>query len=84
MKELPEIPPTPVRALIRLLLRGEEVDRKWIGLETHYEELREAANRWNEILVQARASVKFSGCDVRKEELAVRALCCVSLCNIII
>jgi len=78
LKKLPDIPPTPVRALMQLLLRhrhGTSLDPRWAGLESHVDDLRRDRKRWDEIVLQAQAAVGFSKSPQDQIEVAVQILC---------
>jgi hypothetical protein len=77
LKKLPDIPPTPVRALIQLLLghkTGTQPDAQWAGLETHIMELKRS-KRWDEIILQAKAGLEFSSRSADWMEVAIGILC---------
>lgn len=80
LKKLPGVPPTAVRGMIQILLRhayGKNLDPKWAGLESHINELRKS-KRWEEIMLQARAAVKYSKGTSALMEMALNLLCRVS------
>lgn len=81
LRRLPQIPPTPVRGLIQLLLRkkvaGSASDPCWVRLEGHDMELK-GNNRWDEILLQATAAIEWTASPREYMESAVNALCRVS------
>jgi SET and MYND domain-containing protein len=84
LKTLPGIPPTPVRALMQVLLRhsvGNYLDTRWAGLESHINELKEDRKRWEEIVLQAQAAVAFSKSPQDRLEVAIQVLCRV-LCRL--
>lgn len=81
-KKLPQVAPTAVRGLIQLLLRKEisalAPDSRWAELEGHAAELQKH-NRWDEIVLQARAAVEWTASPQSYMEPAVHVLCRVCL-----
>jgi MYND finger len=78
LQSLPDIPPTPVRALIQILLRhrhGTSLDPRWAGLQSHVEHLKKDQKRWDEIVLQAQAAVGFSKSPHDRIEVAIQVLC---------
>jgi MYND finger len=78
LKKLPDIPPTPVRALMQVLLRhrhGNSLDPRWTGLESHVEQLKMDRVRWDEIVLQAKAAVEFSKSPSDQLDVAIQVLC---------
>lgn len=89
LKGLPDVPPTPVRGLMQLLLRhetGMELDERWKGLESHKKELEKDVERWGEMVLQGRGAVEFSKFGGGEEgvKLALEMLCrvCTTFCLI--
>jgi MYND finger len=82
LKSLPDIPPTPVRALIHVLLRhqhGISLDPRWAALQSHIEDLKTDRKRWDDIVLQAQAAVGFSKSPQDRMELATQVLCRVCM-----
>jgi len=80
LKRLPGVPPTPVRALIQLLLRhqyGQGLDPQWAGLESHTDGFMKG-KRFDGLLLQAKGAVEFSGSPQDRMEIAINLLCRVS------
>jgi SET and MYND domain-containing protein len=81
LRKLPQVPPTPVRGLMQLLLRkkvaGSASDPCWVRLEGHDMELK-SNNRWDEIVLQATAAVEWTASPREYMESALDALCRVS------
>jgi hypothetical protein len=78
LKNLPDIPPTPVRGLMQVLLRhrhGSSLDPRWVGLESHVEDLKKNRLRWDEIVLQAKAAVEFSQSPSDRMDVAIQVLC---------
>ncbi|PMD41801.1 SET domain-containing protein [Hyaloscypha variabilis F] len=78
LKKLPDIPPTPVRALMQLLLRhqhGTSLDPRWAGLESHVADMKKDRKRWDEIVLQAQAAVGFSKSPQDRIEVTIQVLC---------
>jgi hypothetical protein len=78
LKSLPDIPPTPVRALIQLLLQhqhGASLNPRWAALESHVENLKMNRKRWDDIVLQAQGAVAFSKSPQDRIELAIQVLC---------
>ena len=78
LQSLPDIPPTPVRALIQILLRhrhGTSLDPSWAGLESHVEKFKKDRKRWDEIVLQAQAAVGFSKSPQNRIEVAIQVIC---------
>ena len=78
LKKLPDIPPTPVRALMQLLLKHQHetsLDPRWAGLESHIGTLKNDRKQWDEIVLQAQAAVGFSKSPQDRIEVAVQILC---------
>jgi SET and MYND domain-containing protein len=79
--------PTPVRGVMQLLLRagmnvngfyqGNGKDREWKKLESHEERFKGDKERWEDIVLQARGAMGFSGLGESEERLgdAVGLLC---------
>jgi hypothetical protein len=79
--------PTPVRGVMQLLVRGgmdvnglyqgNGKDTEWKKLESHEEEFKRDKERWEDIVLQARGAVGFSGLGESEERLgdAVGLLC---------
>jgi SET and MYND domain-containing protein len=78
------LPPTPVRALIQVLLlymSGPEKDNnRWKALEAHAEEFRADKQGWEDLGLQAMFAVKYSKTPPAKSELAIQILCRVCCC----
>ncbi|KAI9052802.1 hypothetical protein LZ554_003075 [Drepanopeziza brunnea f. sp. 'monogermtubi'] len=83
LKQLPDVPPTAVRALIVMLLRknseseGHE-ENGWKALESHVGKLQGDRKRWEEVLLQARAGIEFTKSRVERMEEAIMYLCVLS------
>ncbi|KAH8591943.1 hypothetical protein B0O99DRAFT_259171 [Bisporella sp. PMI_857] len=76
-QRLPDVLPTEVRGVMGLLLKkkfGLKPDLQWISLEGHAPALRRTG-RWDDIVLQAKAAVEFSGSPARCIETAVELLC---------
>lgn len=87
LANLPSVPPTPVRAAMRVLLgqgHGLTWDPLWAELKGHEEEMKTQSEEnhrgnWGDILLQARAVMTFSGfAGPAYMELATAILCRVS------
>lgn len=80
-KKLPRVAPTAVRGVIQLLLRkeisGNSQDACWAGLEGHVTEL-QRHNRWDKILLQAKAAVEWTASPQTYMEPVINVLCRVS------
>jgi hypothetical protein len=73
--------PTPVRALLQVLLRysnGTDPDPGWNRLMTHRESFAQRSSIWADVLLQARGAVEYGGFPAGMIEVAISALCCVS------
>jgi hypothetical protein len=84
LKVLPDVPPTPVRGLMQLLLKHEkgiQSDERWEGLESHKKELEKDVERWGEMVLQGRGAVEFSkfGGGEDGVNLALEMLCRVRM-----
>jgi SET and MYND domain-containing protein len=82
LKNLSDIPPTPVRALIQVLLwhrQGNSLDPRWAGLESHVDDLKRDTKRWDEIVLQTKAAVEFSKSPSDRIDVAIQVLCRVCL-----
>jgi hypothetical protein len=80
LKNLPDVPPTAVRALIQVLQRhacGAAPDPRWEGLETNLGSLRRS-KRWDEIVMQAQAGIAFSKSPSTWSDVALGVLSRVS------
>jgi hypothetical protein len=79
LKKLPGIPPTPVRALMQVLLKRNSAtaNPRWAGLEAHQNELMQH-RRWDEILLEAKAASTYVPGWSDKLEIAVAVTCRVS------
>lgn len=80
LKKLPAVPPTPVRALIHILLGhkfGVAPDPRWENLEAHIGDLKKSL-RWDEVILQAKAALSFAKCPVEWSDVAIGVLCRVS------
>ena len=80
----PKVPPTPVRALIQVLLTskfGSAPDPRWKDLKSNQHRFSQA--RMSDIVLQATAACKFAGfpSDMTSVTLAVGILCRVSSCT---
>lgn len=79
--KLPRVPPTAVRGVMQLLLRKaisrDAPDSRWIRLESHVTEL-QRHNRWDEIILQAKAALEWTSSSPELMELAINVLCRVS------
>ena len=78
LKKILQCPPTPVRALMQMLLKhkyGKASDPRWKRLGSHMSEFRGQAERWGEFMVQARGAIEFAKVDVGLMEMAVQLLC---------
>ncbi|KAI0997663.1 hypothetical protein K3495_g10523 [Podosphaera aphanis] len=75
---LPDVPPTPVRALMQILLThpfGTTWDPRWASLQGHIDEMRQTmGERWDNIQLQAKAAIKFSGREDARFEVALAIL----------
>lgn len=77
-KDLPGILPTETRALMSSILRKKlEPRSRWIGLERHVEELKRS-ERWESIVLQARAAVSYTKTPEEYMGIVVEMLCRVS------
>lgn len=79
---MPGVPPTAVRGLIQLCLRGldkagPEISPAWMDLESHLNEL-QRSKRWDEIVLQSTAAVEYSKAPKNWIEWATNLLCRVS------
>jgi SET and MYND domain-containing protein len=77
----PKVPPTPVRALLQVLLThkfGSAPDPRWRDLKSNQDYFSQA--RMSDIVLQAAAACKFAGfpSDMASMNLAVGILCRVS------
>lgn len=78
LKTIPDVWPTPTRALIQLILRhkhGDNPDPKWEGLAMNSAGLMKDKNRFDQISLQARAAVKFTGAKREWMEWGPKLLC---------
>jgi hypothetical protein len=78
LKSMRDIPPTPVRALIQLLLQhqhGASLNPRWAALESHVEDFKMDRKRWDDIVLQAQGAVGFSKTPQDRMELAIQVLC---------
>ncbi|EPQ66775.1 BgtA-21438 [Blumeria graminis f. sp. tritici] len=76
-----DVPPTPVRALMRILIShrfGLAWDPRWARLEGHMDEMRNS-EKWADALLQAKAAVSFARVAPSYLELAIAVLCRVSV-----
>ena len=72
------VPPTPVRALIQVLLlhsSGSAQNNRWQALQTHMEEFRADKQGWEDIRLQAMFVAKYSKTPPAQYELAIQILC---------
>jgi SET and MYND domain-containing protein len=73
------LPPTPVRALIQVLLlhiSGSAHDNnRWQALEAHVEEFKADKQGWEDIRLQAMFAAKYSKTPPAQSELAIQILC---------
>jgi hypothetical protein len=78
------LPPTPVRALIQVLLLymsgSAQDDNRWQALQAHLEEFRVEKQGWEDLRLQAMFSVKYSKTPPAQVELAIQILCRVCCC----
>ncbi|CAD6505420.1 BgTH12-00911 [Blumeria graminis f. sp. triticale] len=77
-----DVPPTPVRALMRILIShrfGLAWDPRWARLEGHMDEMRNS-EKWADALLQAKAAVSFARVAPSYLELAIAVLCRIH-CN---
>ncbi|POS86002.1 hypothetical protein EPUL_002765 [Erysiphe pulchra] len=88
LKKLPDVPPTPVRALMRALLDCQ-LDKKWNSLWTNLEgHEKERITRsqlgqedcWQDVMLQAKAAMAFTGTEDFGLEMGIAILCRIS-CN---
>ncbi|KAF8856774.1 SET domain-containing protein [Acephala macrosclerotiorum] len=64
LKALPDIPPTPTRALMQVSLRhryGSDPDPRWEGLVMNEVNLSKDRNRYDQLLLQAIIAAKYTG-----------------------
>ncbi|RKF75026.1 SET domain and MYND-type zinc finger protein 6 [Golovinomyces cichoracearum] len=88
LKLLPDIPPTPVRAVMQVLLKilpGSTWETRCANLEGHEADRKKRFNSgsgesWGDFLLQARAATAFSGMEASRIELATSVLSRIS-CN---
>ncbi|KAH8674537.1 hypothetical protein BGZ60DRAFT_429534 [Tricladium varicosporioides] len=77
-RKLPDIPPTPVRALYQALRRKLPIEQNSTSIspqEHHFEELKRDQKRRDEILLQARAAVEFSKSPINKIDDVTKFMC---------
>ena len=82
LRAMPDVPPTPVRALMQILLThsfGIAPDPRWKDLKSNQRELAQTP-RWADILLQATGAVQYSKFPngPASMQLAVGVLCRVS------
>jgi hypothetical protein len=82
-RSLPQIAPTVVRGLIQLILAepensGTPSQSPWADLEAHIPEIKAQKERWENILLQARAAVEWTKTPDSSMNGAVEILCLVS------
>ena len=79
LKKLPKVPPTPVRALMQVLLKRNSAAEipPWTSLEAHREELMKHM-RWDAIVLQAKAASSYVPGWSDKLEIVVAVACRVS------
>jgi hypothetical protein len=72
------LPPTPVRALIQVLLvhsSGSSQDSRWQALQAHVEEFGADKQGWEDLRLQAMFAVKYSKTPTAQYDLAIQILC---------
>jgi MYND finger len=72
------LPPTPVRALIQVLLlhsSGSSQNNRWQDLQAHIEEFNADKQGWEDIRLQAMFAVKYSKTPPAQYDLALQILC---------
>jgi hypothetical protein len=72
------LPPTPVRALIQVLLfhtSGSAQNNRWQSLQAHAEEFNADKQGWEDIRLQAMFAVKYSKTPPTQYDLALQILC---------
>jgi len=74
LASLPAQLPTPVRALLQILLR-KDGGEPWKGLESHEIEFRKDKPRWEDMVLQAKAAVSFAKLGDEKLNVAIGLLC---------
>ena len=82
LRKMPDVPPTPVRALMQILLThkfGAAPDPRWKDLTSNQQAFSKTS-RWQDIVLQATAASKFAKypSDAASMNLAVGVLCRVS------
>ncbi len=73
--------PTPVRGLIQTLVRhpsGLHPDPGWSHLETHKKSFMAKEDIWQDIQLQARAAIEYTGLPMSMIDIATSLLCAVS------
>jgi SET and MYND domain-containing protein len=75
LRDMPGVPPTPVRALIQILLLGSTHDDRWKGLEAHVEKFSAGKKGWEDIRLQAGFAVSHSKSPPTRLILAIRTFC---------
>lgn len=87
LKKLPDVPPTPVRALMRALLE-DQLDKKWNSLWKNLEgHEKERINRsrlgqeesWEDILLQVKAAMAFTSTESLGLEMGIAIFCRVCI-----
>ena len=74
----PQVLPTEVRALLRILLRQKHdpsAGRPWQDLVSHEKDLRHNEKRWREIVLQATGTIKYARMPNDAMSMAVGILC---------
>ncbi|KAF4636889.1 hypothetical protein G7Y89_g1188 [Cudoniella acicularis] len=77
-RRLPDVPPTPVRALYQALRRNLPIEQDSSSIspqEHHFEELKNEKKTRDEILLQARAAVEFSKSPISKMDDVAKFMC---------
>lgn len=82
LRRMPDVPPTPVRALMQILLThnfGTLPDPRWVNLTSNQQAF-SRTDRWPDIVLQATAASQYAKfkSDHASMNLAVGALCRVS------
>ncbi|KAI6246672.1 SET domain and MYND-type zinc finger protein 6 [Erysiphe necator] len=88
LKKLPDVPPTPVRALMRVLLKHQldkQWDPLWANLDGHENERITRSKsgiqeNWEDIFLQTKAAMAFTNTEGLGLEMGIAILCRIS-CN---
>lgn len=78
LASLPSQLPTPVRAVMQILLRKDR-GVPWVRMESHETDFKQDKKLWEDIVLQARAAVMYGGLGEEKLGEAVGLLCRVYL-----